>query len=88
VILVDVNLLIYAIDADSTHHLSARRWLERTLSGTTVVGLPWIVILAFLRITTHSRIMRTPLSPEAAVAYVDSWLQQPYVKLVSPSKQH
>jgi hypothetical protein len=65
VILVDANVLIYAIDADSPHHSPARRWLEETLSGTTPVGLAWVVILAFLRITTRSGILRSPLSPEA-----------------------
>ena len=27
-ILIDANLLIYAIDADSPHHVKARAWLE------------------------------------------------------------
>ena len=34
-ILVDANLLIYAVDQDSPHHDKARRWLEEILSGTT-----------------------------------------------------
>jgi hypothetical protein len=88
VILVDANLLIYAVDADSPHHAPARRWLERTLSTATAVGLPWIVILAFVRITTHAAVMRRPLSPEAAVAYVDDWLNQPYVTAVAPGERH
>ncbi|MCP4660692.1 MAG: type II toxin-antitoxin system VapC family toxin [bacterium] len=40
--------MIYAIDADSPRHRAARQWLEETLSGTTRVGLAWIVILAFV----------------------------------------
>ncbi len=52
-ILVDANLLIYAVNSDSVHHKGARRWLEKALSGTTQLGLAWIVTLAFLRITTH-----------------------------------
>lgn len=87
-ILVDANLLIYAIDADSPPHSKARPWLEHTLSGTTPVGLPWIVILAFLRLTTRAGIMRNPLSPADALDYVDAWLAQPYVKAVSPGPQH
>ena len=39
-ILVDANLLIYAIDSDSPQHARARPWLERALSGTAPVGLP------------------------------------------------
>ncbi|MBL8111876.1 MAG: type II toxin-antitoxin system VapC family toxin, partial [Acidobacteria bacterium] len=44
-ILVDANILVYAVDSAAPRHRSARAWLERTLSGTTSVGLPWIVIL-------------------------------------------
>jgi toxin-antitoxin system PIN domain toxin len=88
VILVDANLLIYALDSDSPHHARARPWLERTLSGTALVGLPWIVILAFIRLTTRSGIMRRPLPLPDALAYVDSWLGQPCVEAVAPGEHH
>jgi len=88
VILVDANLLIYAVDADSPHHARARRWLEETLSGDTRVGLPWVVILAFLRITTRSGILGRPLPADDAIAYVESWLRQPYVEAVAPGENH
>ena len=87
-ILIDANLLIYAIDADSQSHQKARRWLEQTLSGTTRVGLAWIVILAFLRVTTHPRVMRNPLPADKALFYVDSWLEQPFVEPVGPGQHH
>lgn len=87
-ILVDANILIYAVDADSPHHAPARRWLEETLSGETPVGLAWVVILAFLRITTRAEIVRHPLSPDAALGYVDEWLAQPFVQPVGPGRQH
>ena len=87
-ILVDANILIYAIDQDSPHHERARRWLEETLSGDTWVGLPWIVILAFIRVTTRSGIVRNPLLPEQALAFVDSWLRQPHVTAVGPGEHH
>ena len=32
--------------------------------------------------------MRRPLSPTAALAYVDSWLQQPCVETVAPGERH
>lgn len=87
-ILVDANLLIYAIDCDSPQHERARPWLERVLSDTAPVGLPWIVILAFVRITTRAGIMRRPLSLADALAYVDSWLAQPCVETIAPGAQH
>jgi toxin-antitoxin system PIN domain toxin len=88
VILVDANLLIYAIDSDAPQHGRARPWLERVLSGADPVGLPWIVILAFLRITTRAGIMRRPLPLADALAYVQSWLQQPCVEAVAPGEHH
>jgi toxin-antitoxin system PIN domain toxin len=87
-ILVDANLLIYAVDRDSPHHDKAHRWLEDTLSGTTETGLAWIVVLAFLRITTHPKIMCKPMAVETSLEYVSSWLSQPCVSLIRPGKQH
>lgn len=87
-ILVDANVLIYAVDADSPHHARSRRWLEEALSGTAPVGLAWLVILAFLRLTTRPGILRTPMPPERAVAFVDEWLGQPPVFAVGPGEGH
>ena len=87
-ILVDANLLIYAVNSDAVQHQQARKWLEQILSGSTEVGLAWIVILAFIRITTRAGIMTRPLNRHDAIAYIDSWVEQPYVRLVTPSDKH
>lgn len=87
-ILIDANLLIYAVDSDAPHHKRARRWLEEVLSGSTPVGLSWAVLLAFLRVTTREGILVRPLDPAAACRYVDAWLAQPNVEAVSPGPNH
>lgn len=87
-ILLDANVLIYAIDVDAAHHKPVRRWLEATLSGSKQVGLAWVVVLAFLRITTHPRVLRTPLDAQAAAAYVDEWFALPCVVPVVPGERH
>lgn len=87
-ILVDANLLIYAVDRDSPHHAPARRWLEDVLSGSKSVGIPWIAALAFVRITTHPGVMRKPLGSASAIGYIDGWLHQPFVKLIGPGEKH
>jgi toxin-antitoxin system PIN domain toxin len=86
--LVDANVLIYAVNSDAAHHQRSRRWLESALSGTEPVGMTWGVLLAFLRITTRRGILERPLPSDDAVAYVDSWLQQPAVELVVPGPNH
>lgn len=87
-ILVDANLLIYAVDSDSAHHARVRRWVEQLLSSNTSVGLAWIVVLAFVRITTRPGILRKQLSVEQAIGYVDEWLDQPHVALIAPGDSH
>jgi len=87
-ILVDANLLLYAVNRDLPQHARAREWLERTLSDDDGVGLPWVVILAFLRIGTSPRIFEHPLSIERACGYVAEWLNLPGVDIVSPGRDH
>lgn len=87
-ILVDANLLIYAVNRDSPHHGRARAWLEETLSSDEWVGLAPLVLLAFLRIVTRAGIFERPLSHEEAIAYCDSWLAQPNVRLVPIGPNH
>lgn len=86
--MIDANLLIYAVNADSAHHPAARRWLEQTMSASTEVGLAWIVILAFIRITTRPGIMQHSLAPEIACGFVETWLAQPYVTTIVPGPNH
>ena len=87
-ILVDSNLLIYATDADSPHHARARPWVEELVSSATPVGLAWIVILGFLRVTTRAGVLRRPFTPAEAIAFIDEWLEQPYVSVLGPGEHH
>jgi len=50
----DVNLLLYAVDETSARHEPARAWLEDRLSGTETFAFAWVVLLAFIRLTTSS----------------------------------
>ncbi len=43
--------------------------------GTETVGLPWIVVLAFLRLTTRTGLFQKPLTVKPAFDLVDVWLQ-------------
>ena len=72
--LVDANLLLYAVDRNSPHHERAASWWTDALNGERRVGLPWQSIGAFLRISTHPRVTTVPLSGTQAWAHVASWL--------------
>lgn len=77
--IVDANVLLYAVDALSPHHTASARWLADALNGDRRVALPWQTIGAFLRISTHPRAVAAPLSPADAWSYVGDWLDAPPV---------
>lgn len=84
----DVNLLLYAYNSDSPHHLGAASWLEDTLSGVETVALSWSVLLAFLRLSTSGRVMVNPMGVRDAFDVVESWLEQPCTTIVHPTPRH
>jgi toxin-antitoxin system PIN domain toxin len=87
VILVDANVLLYAYQSRSERHESCRRWVERAFSGEEPVGLAWVTVLAFLRISTNARIFEAPLSAAEAIAIVSSWLVRDAVFILEAGEQ-
>ncbi|HKF50051.1 MAG TPA: TA system VapC family ribonuclease toxin [Terracidiphilus sp.] len=87
-IVVDVNLLIYAYDTTCPQHADARRWLEEIFSGTEPIGLPWQTISAFLRILTHPGVSGGRLSMAKAVSVVEDWLAVPHVQTLAAGRGH
>ncbi|GAB3706612.1 TA system VapC family ribonuclease toxin [Mariniluteicoccus flavus] len=84
--LLDVNVLLYAVDRSSPDHARARDWLSAALTGSTRVGLPWQTIGGFLRIATHPRVFDQPLTTSQAWTAVDGWLASP-VAWVPPTSE-
>jgi hypothetical protein len=87
-VIVDANVLLYAVDARSPFHQPARKWVEDALSGPVRVGLPWVSLTAFLRISTHPRASVNPLSPADAWTYVEDWLAAGPTWIPEPTARH
>jgi toxin-antitoxin system PIN domain toxin len=87
-IVLDTNLLIYAVNQDAQLHLKAKTWLEATMSGSETVGLSWHVILAFLRLTTRHGLFSRPIAVRSAFDLIESWLEQPSVITIHPGPGH
>ena len=64
----DANILLYATNAASSFHPSARALVERAAAGPELVYLPWPVVMDYLRISTHPAIFERPLAPSEAEA--------------------
>lgn len=73
-ILIDANLLVYAHVSAFPQHQRARDWLDRQLSGSAPVGLPWPSLLGFLRLVTNPRVFQRPEPMSAAWQQVGAWL--------------
>lgn len=84
-IIPDANLLIYAHDEKSHYHPKAKCWWERSLSGPEAIGLPWVVLLAFVRLVTHTQICANPLSVEQVRSVVDHWKRSENLRLIQLS---
>lgn len=77
---VDANLLLYASDLSSPRQPHAYELLSRLAQGPEIAYLFWPVLMAYLRIATHSSIFSAPLSPEEAMANVSALLARPHVR--------
>ncbi len=81
-IIPDINLLIYAHDADSAFHEKAAAWWQKCLSGDEPVGLPPVVVFGFVRIATNPRVFQSPMTPAEAATHVRAWLAQPVARIL------
>lgn len=84
----DANLLIYAMNSDSDHHAAAWSWWESVQRGQERIGLTWQVMLAYIRIMTHPRLLPTPLTIDQAFADVRSWMESPITDVLLPGREH
>ncbi|MEA2458326.1 MAG: uncharacterized protein QOC95_1298 [Thermoleophilaceae bacterium] len=86
--LIDANLLLYAVHRQSPFHAKARDWLTEQLNGARRVALPWQSLASFLRIATHPRALDRPLAPADAWARVTDWLGADVAWIPVPSDRH
>lgn len=87
-IVVDVNLLLYAVISGFPQHHAARNWWEQQLNGQAEVGLAGPAVFGFLRIATNPRVLVTPMSIEEATGHVRNWLSRPNVRFLVAGTQH
>ena len=86
--LVDANILLFAVDKTSRFHEAASGWLTDQLNGPARVGFPWQSLTAFLRISTHPRAAERPLTPADAWSHVEAWLAAEPAWIPAPTDRH
>ena len=87
-ILVDANLLLYAVNRSAPEHEIAVNWLDEQLSGSARVGLPWPSLLAFVRLATNPLVVKHPAPMSAAWDQVRQWIGARPVWIPAPTDRH
>jgi toxin-antitoxin system PIN domain toxin len=70
VILLDVNVLVYAHREDAVDHTHFRTWLEEIIQRGQPYGISDLVLSGFLRVVTHPRIFQPPSPIRTALDFV------------------
>jgi uncharacterized protein len=88
VLVVDTNVLVYAVNLDSQFHEGCSDWLERQRQRLSAWYTTWPIIYEFLRVTTHPRTLSRPFSASAAWEFVTALLASPGFSVLVPSERH
>jgi uncharacterized protein len=87
-VLLDVNVLVYAHRQDTSHHRQYLAWLENLINSDQAYGLSDLVLSGFLRIVTHPGVFNPPSSTAKALAFVEELRDQPTCTVINPGARH
>ena len=87
-ILVDVNVLVYAHRTDVPRHDAYRNWLEALINGNQAYGVSDMVLSGFLRVITHPRVFNPPSDLATGLVFADTVRSQPNAVLIAPGQKH
>ena len=86
--LLDVNVLLYAFDRDYSRYQAYRHWLDRLLGGNETFGVSDLVFSAVIRISTHPKIFVRPSSLVEALRFVHTLREHQNRVSISPGERH
>ena len=79
----DVNILLYASDTSSPHFERAKSFIEACIAKKEVFSLGWPTVMSYLRIATHPAVFDHPLSPDEAMANIETLLNLPHARFLA-----
>jgi toxin-antitoxin system PIN domain toxin len=88
VILLDVNVLVYAFRDASPDHAAYKGWLEAAIELDEPFGVSELVLSGFLRVVTHPRVFDPPAPVTDALAFAEALRSQPTAVTVAPGAHH
>lgn len=86
--IVDLNVLLYVVNESGAQHEAIHEWWLDAIDGDESIGLPWIVLLGFVRLSTNARVFPRPISHRKALEKIDAWLSLPIVHVPTEKDNH
>lgn len=87
-ILLDVNLLVYAHREDADRHSEYLAWLEAEMSAPSGVAVSELALSGCLRIITHPKVFAKPTPLREALEFVEDFRSRTEVKILGPGEKH
>jgi uncharacterized protein len=88
VILLDVNILVYAHRPDAADHARYYEWLQDALNSDELCGLSELALAGMVRIVTHPRIFPKPTPLEQALKFARELRDDEGAAIVAPGPSH
>ena len=80
---IDVNILLYASDSGSPYFEQAKSFIDSCITQREVFYVGWPTVMSYLRIATHPAVFDHPLSPDEAMANIESLRNLPHARFLS-----
>lgn len=87
-LVVDTNVLVYAVDEHSQFHAVCKSWLDRQHQRLDAWYITWPIVYEFLRVSTHPRIARRPWTLQSAWDFVTALLASPGLAVLVATQRH
>ena len=87
-ILLDVNILVYAHREDATNHNAFREWFEAQLISSEPCGISELVLSGCLRVITHPKVFAIPTPLSEAFRFVEQVRNHANVRIINPGPAH
>ena len=87
-IVLDTNILVYALREECSQHKIAKKIVEEYAEGSEPWTLPWPCVYEFFRVLTHPQIFSPPTSHKIILENLEHLMESPSFVMLSETQRH
>ena len=87
-VLLDVNILVYAFRPDAERHDAYAAYVQDLARSPSAFGLADIVCSGFMRVVTHPKVFAPPAYVGEALEFLEALRTRPNCVIISPGARH